>query len=203
MKKLIVSAMAVTALCSVVSAEQLQTYDSEAYNEQAPEDKGVYIGLGYSHLTLDGDWEIMSYKGEVEYYKGEIDYHSLLLEVGYKFNPYIAVEANYIISISESYKDGPGGELDESVFGLYVKPMYPIAPEMDIYAMFGYALTNIDDSQNINNIDEGSFSWGAGASYQVTEEFAISAEYLRFYDDILNNTDYMIDSINVGISYQF
>jgi opacity protein-like surface antigen len=190
------SVVTVAALCSVVSAEELQSYNAEEYNENAPEDKGIYVGLGYSRLSLDIDPAGTTYEAE-------IDYHSLLLEVGYKFNPYIAVEANYIFSISESFKDGPGGDLDESVFGLYVKPMYPIAPEMDIYAMLGYALTNIDDSKHLHDIDEGSFSLGAGASYQITEDFSIFAEYMRFYSGTVNISDYVFDTYNIGLGYRF
>jgi len=94
-------------------------------------------------------------------------------------------------------------EADLSVLSFFVKPMYPIAPEMDIYVLLGYSLINASYSVNATSLDEGAFSWGAGASYDMTEDFAIFAEYTRFYDDTLSGFDHVVDSFNVGVNYKF
>ncbi|MDQ7046573.1 MAG: outer membrane beta-barrel protein [Sulfurovum sp.] len=92
---------------------------------------------------------------------------------------------------------------DLSVFSFFVKPMYPIAPEMDIYVLLGYSFTDASHSVNPISFDEGAFSWGAGVSYDVTGEIAIFAEYTQFYNDTLNGFDHVVDGFNVGINYKF
>lgn len=192
MKKIVLSLVAIATACSVAFADT--STDSNGY-EDAPEDKGFYVGLAYSHLSHDIDLEGSSIKAE-------LDFNGIMLDIGYKFNPYIALEGRYNVSISDELDD-EADNADISVWSIYVKPMYPIAPEMDIYVLLGYSSIDASNASDQTSVDEGAFSWGAGALYDMTEDFAVFAEYTRFYDDTLNGYDHVVDSFNLGVSYKF
>ena len=195
MKNVILSLALITAMSNVGFAnENTDTVESQAV-ESSPEDKGFYAGLAYSHLSHDIDFQRLSTNVE-------LDFNAIMLDIGYKFNPYVAVEARYNISLGDTDVDDHLNEAEMSVLSFFVKPMYPIAPEMDIYALLGYSLTDAKYSQDIISFDEGSFSWGAGASYDLTEDFSIFAEYAQFYNDTLNGFDYVVDSFNLGVTYK-
>jgi len=190
MKKIVLSLLVIMGMSSAGVADEL------AEEERAPEDKGFYAGLAYSHLSHDNDFAGISTNFE-------LDFYAVMLNVGYKFNPYIAVEGKYNISLGDTDNDNTLQSGDLSVFSIFVKPMYPLAPEMDIYVLLGYSLTNADYS-NINaSLDEGAFSWGAGAAYNVIEDVSIFAEYTQFYNGTLNGLDHVIDSFNIGVNYKF
>jgi len=185
MKNIILSVAAIVAMSSAGFA-----------NEDAPEDKGFYVGLAYSHLSDDID-------NEDKTTAVEADFNAVMLEVDYKFNPYISVEGKYNVSLGNTDMDNYLKSAKVSVLSFFVKPMYPIAPEMDIYALLGYSSVDASYSTNLFSLNEGSFAWGAGASYDMTEEFAVFAEYTQFYNDTLNGFNHVIDSFNIGVTYKF
>ena len=192
MKKIVLTLLVFAGMGSAAFADELTE------TENLPEDKGFYVGLGYSHLNHEPNTQI---RQEIH----DLDFKSLMLNVGYKFNPYIAAEGKYNVSFSDAKagKDGTMKSADLSVLSLFIKPMYPIAPEMDIYALFGYSLTNADYENRNISLKESAFSWGAGASYDLTEDISIIAEYTQFYNDTLNGFDHVVDSLNMGINYKF
>ena len=196
MKNIILSLVALVALSSVGFADENMPSDESEVVENSPEDKGFYVGLAYSHLSHDIDYQNLS--TDIE-----LDFNAIMLDVGYKFNPYIAVEARYNFSLGDTDMDDYMQEAEASVLSLFVKPMYPIAPEMDIYVLLGYSLTDVSNTNDITSFDEGTFSWGAGASYDMTEEFSVFAEYTQFYNDTIKGFDHVVDSFNIGVTYRF
>ncbi len=128
MKRLVLSLLIIVFLSSAGFAASSGAEDTE----NSPEDKGFYIGLAYSHLSHDLDHEGLGMQNE-------LDFNSVMLDAGYKFNPYIAIEAKYNISFGDE-QDNQVIDGDISVLSFFVKPMYPLAPEMDIYLLLGYSL---------------------------------------------------------------
>jgi len=192
MKKLLLPLLAIVSMNSVGFAASYELDDTE----NAPEDKGFYIGLAYSHLSHDIDHESSTIQNE-------LDFPALMLDVGYKFNPYIAIVGRYNITFDDTDMDDQVHNADMSVLSFFVKPMYPLAPEMDIYALLGYSLTDASYANNKLSLDEGAFSWGAGASYDMTEDISVFVEYTQFYNDTLNGFDHVVDSFNLGLNYKF
>ncbi len=195
MKKIVLLLAALVAISSLGFANENAAPVGSEVAERSPEDKGFYIGLAYSHLSHDIDHGNLT----TNY---ELDFNALMLEAGYKFNPYIAVEGRYNVSLGDTDVDDQLDDAEVSVLSLFVKPMYPIAPEMDIYVLLGYSLTDAGHFHDIISFDEGGFSWGGGASYDITEEFSIFAEYAQFYNDTLNGFDHVVDSFNIGVTYK-
>ncbi len=195
MKQIVLSLVTIIAMSSIAFSEENIAYN-ESTEENPPEDKGFYVGLAYSHLSHDVDHEELT----TNY---ELDFNAVMLGVGYKFNPYIAVEGRYNISFGDTDMDDILIQADLSILSLFIKPIYPIAPEMDIYALLGYSLTNAEHVPTITSLDEGSFSWGGGVSYDLTEDFSIFAEYAQLYNGTLNGFDHVVDSFNIGVTYEF
>ena len=74
------------------------------------------------------------------------NFGAFMIDAGYKFNPYIAVEGRYSFGISSSndlgWTNGLNSDITVDSWGLYVKPMYPVTDAMNIYALLGYGSTD-------------------------------------------------------------
>lgn len=209
MKKIVLLAWTVIGLSSLVfSGGDFKEVEPAivtvpAIGAEEDEDKGWYLGLGYSHLSHDVDFEGRGTQAE-------IDHHAIMLLAGYQFNPYLALEGRYWKTFGDSDSEispiqtviPTDVDSEASVWSVFLKPIYPIAPSMDIYALLGYSLTEVKNG-TITSLDEGSFSWGAGASYDINEHYSLFAEYTQFYNDTLNQYDHVVDSFNIGVTYKF
>jgi len=205
MKKTVLSLVALISLSSFGYAESIMASVEQEEAEKAKDnkDEGLYVGISYTRPSHDAD----ASGGRTV---AEMDYNGATLQVGYKFNPYISLEGRY----GMSFGDPDAGsfvvnDAEITVWGIYAKPTYPLGPEFDVYALLGYAGTEVTGSFDIGgtpgsfSLDEGAFSWGVGGRYILTEEFSVYADYLVYYDDSSLLYDHVIDSINFGISYQF
>jgi len=96
--------------------------------------------------------------------------------------------------------------------------MYPVTTEFDVYALLGYGSAEYDVtdkagnlSLNYNSDSLSSFSWGLGVSYTFNENIIVFADYVSIYDDSTDvredfydvTYDDTINTVNVGVSYQF
>ncbi len=69
--------------------------------------------------------------------------------------------------------------------------------------MLGYA--SVDT--HLNKVD--GFSWGLGASYAFSDSVAMFVDYASLHNDNrdlpggLVNKEYVIDTVNVGVTYNF
>ncbi len=175
----------------------------------------IYVGLGYGYFNQSNDnIDLPSGLVDIEF---EVD--SLLFQLGYQYNEYVALEGRYWAGLGKINQDGgynPGdhtGTFD--AWGFYVKPMYPVTDEFDVYALLGYGDTSIEYN-NGAFWDTDGFSWGLGAQYAVTENILLFADYLNLgmpdsfdYTDengiVTPNVsaDINLYTINVGVSYKF
>ncbi|MEA1954192.1 MAG: porin family protein [Campylobacterota bacterium] len=204
MKNTFLSLITIISLSSFAFAEQnsviMQAIEEE--NSYEDVDAGVYIGLAYSHHSHDADTRDKTTMSEMDFY-------AVTLQVGYKFNPYIAVEGRYAKTFGEPWQVKgamPSDDSEISTMGIYLKPMYPIGPEFDMYVLLGYTSTEVIGEFSVDDsfaFDEGSFSWGVGGTYALTEELALFIDYTEFYDDNPVGRDSVVDSFNFGLSYHF
>ena len=186
MKNIVLSAVAVLAMSTfAIAGGDIAPVEEPMVVVEEPvvEDNGFYLGIAYSATGVsvdDGD----------RLTDGDGDADSVMLQLGYKFNPYIAVEGRYW--------DGNNGF---DAWGIYAKPMYPVTTSFDIYGLLGYGNAGTDTDSGV--LDESEFQWGVGAAYSFTDSFAIFIDYVELYDDSVNNVDYSIDTVNVGVTYTF
>ena len=186
-----------------------------------------YAGIAYSRIGADITNIKVSHETTFADVQNdlELDMGAVMLDVGYKFNDYIAVEARYWIGIdadSDSLKfshddytvHGDVLDSDSDAWGIYVKPMYPVTDAFDVYGLLGYGSASLNDSAKFGDDVEG-ISWGVGAAYSFTESFSVFLDYVAFTEDTLSNNvvthafiddtqyDHEFDTINFGLNYQF
>ncbi|MEN8250511.1 MAG: porin family protein [Bacteroidota bacterium] len=200
-------------------------------------DSGFYVGIAYSAVNFSSD-----YDGENinDSWTGEYteDYDSIMLQVGYKINKYFAVEGRYWDSYGDAEwvnegnganhsgegsftwkESGTYSDAEFTAWGLYVKPMYPVTEAFDVYALLGYG-NNTLSYDGVDELDENGFQWGIGASYDLTDNFALFADYVRMHADETSSTDSTggrngsawtgdiinddtIYTLNFGVTYKF
>ena len=159
--------------------------------ESVVEDNGFYLGLAYSATSIDAD----GFDAGNIAVGGSNDADSFMVQAGYKFNPYIAVEGRYW-----------NGNNGVDAYGIYAKPMYPVSDSFDVYALLGYGNAGADPVDGYigsTSLDDSTFQWGLGASYAFTDSFAIFVDYVELYNSDTNNVDWSVDAVNVGVTYQF
>lgn len=179
-----------------------------------------YVGLGYSYLTsnrtarlnisgdpLDGD--IMRDTDSTA--------NNILLQAGYQFNPYLAVEGRYTFSVNDhslthNHRGGleEDKDIDISNIAIYLKPIYPIG-DLSIYGLLGYGKVEREHNPDPHHTwDDSGFQWGAGLQYTVMDNLIIFADYTLWYDEKnephdrlprLIDTDF--SAMSVGVSYTF
>ncbi len=186
----------------------------EPYYPQGPISH-LYIGAAYGMTNVEDEYFGYYYE------ETDIDFDALMLQAGYEYNPYLAVEFRYWFSMSDGdYSLGsgytpPNGSYEEfSAWGIYVKPMYPVTNEFSIYGLLGFSGVSVDGEAGWDLLDESSFSWGMGASFDFTPNIGVFVDYVSLYDDTFDNYGYYsydyyspgntsVDTINFGLSYKF
>ena len=221
-KYILLSLVALVALGSTAMADPFYNSTPSAYQEVGANYSGPYIGVAYGMTKVSDDY----FDGLLDEHT-DIDYDSLMLQVGYEINPYIALEFRYWLSmndgdysLSTNYPFPPanGSYQDFNAWGLYVKPMYPVTPEFSIYGLFGIAGVQVDGQPDWydNLVDDTSFSFGIGAKYDFTENISGFIDYVQLYNNIYGY-DYYYDygsyyydpqgtdiyTINFGLTYKF
>ena len=203
--------------------------------EEVASDSGFYIGGAFSLVNTSTDWhENYGYTDGDDYVRTgswERDSNAYMLQAGYQFNQYIAVEGRYwgsmdsnewssseymndTLTYSNNYSDG-----DWSAWGIYAKPMYPVTETFNVYALLGYGNVSIDDewTDDVSLLDENVFQWGLGASVDITENLSAFADYVQLcsdegdsyvptdggYDYNTESWETSIYTINIGLSYKF
>ena len=186
-----------------------------------------YLGLAYGYLNDQTDVTATAPSRKTSK-KTVIDdnFNEVILQAGYNFNPYIAVEGRYWFGMSSTINYSninpavKNSDTTIDAWGIYVKPQYPVTEEFNVYALLGYGSADItiDDVptngglQYVSDSVDG-FSWGVGASYAITESVSLFIDYVSIYnddDDSYNpstgynyNIDNTIDSVNFGVTYNF
>jgi opacity protein-like surface antigen len=177
--------------------------------EEVPSVGNFYIGIGYGYEKY-----VLEDRNE----RNLIDakFGSIMLNAGYKFNQYVAVEGRYWSGINSSndlaWRGNIPSDITIDAWGLYVKPMFPVTNAMNIYGLVGYgtadATYDVPGGGSFTSNSSGGFSWGIGADYAITNNWAIFVDYtsvIEGQDGNLDNfdTDDSINVINFGVNYLF
>lgn len=235
MKNFTLSAVAVLAMsASAIAGGDFAPVEPIIEMQEVPvavDDSGFYLGLAYGYADITDD-----YTGSTgSFGNHEDNFDTYMLQAGYKFNRYIALEGRYWDSVGDgdwtdryTFPDGSvvnsSGPCSEfSAWGIYVKPMYPVTEAFDVYALLGYGNVELNTDFGANaqflDMDEDGFQWGLGASYELTDNWSVFADYVNLYNDTsatINDTsgtlaagtysethDYSIYTVNVGVTYRF
>ena len=201
MKKITFSLVSIAILCGVSYAGG--DIEPVEVPVAAPviDSSAFYLGLGIGDISINNDTTDEAFSAT-----------TLMLQAGYQYNEYIAVEGRYSFGFSTDYDMGstygfPGGyNGDISSWGIYVKPMYPIG-DFAVYALLGYGGVMLDDLSGGDAYESG-FQWGLGASYAISETISVFADYVSLYDDTGFDYAAQLDDLDsetwtFGMSYKF
>ena len=156
-------------------------------------DQYFYAGLGYSYMKMENDTLSKKITG-----------NAITALAGYKFHENVAAELRYSATLGDLRANNTDNDWDMSNIALYLKPQYAFE-QATLYALLGYGQTTFD---NGTSYSEDGFQWGLGGSYAATEEIELFVDYTRLYDgdgfDGFSSTDdIFVDSINLGVAYNF
>jgi hypothetical protein len=191
MKKIIMSTVAATMTFAGGNIAPVEPVEV-AVEVAAPVESGFYVGAGYSYI----DTTVKAYGLSAD--EG-IDAGTIL--AGYDVNKYFAIEGRYAFSADVDFGNARA-DFDGDVWGIFAKPQYPVNEDFKVYALLGYGETSL-----VN--DGGSFQYGLGGAYSVTEKVAVFADWVRAYDDedeityVLGDGEVTQDAFTVGLTYSF
>ena len=161
---------------------------------------GVYIGTGIGTMAVNFD-----------FYGEEFSAKTMMLQAGYAYSQYAALEARVTFGCCSDYDTGSNTNVTAyngtmSSWGMYVKPMYPIN-DFSVYGLLGYGGVMISEL-NGGDAYESGFQWGLGMQYAYTERMSVFVDYLSLYDDAgfdyvgaTGNVD--SDTWTIGLNYRF
>ena len=165
------------------------------------EQNPYYIGIGIGNASVNNDNS-----------SEEFESTTLMLQAGYLYSEYIAIEGRYTFGLDTDYSPGNTNAQsndysgDFSSWGIYVKPMYPVG-NLNLYALLGYGGVMLDDLKEGDAYESG-LQWGLGASYTINDNYDIFVDYVSLYDDTgfdyrarLEDVD--ADTWTFGVSYKF
>lgn len=167
---------------------------------------GLYVGLGLTAARYDPNCVCVP-KGNVDKTVGFIG------RVGYDFNQFFGVEARAIRTKWSS----EGGDLGH--YGVFLKPMYPVSSDVNVYALAGYAKTETAGGMRRKTNTE-ALAWGLGLEYDLGTDTPKEGRYARTFDGYGDQesgwglfTDYErlvqksgspdFDTLNFGVTYDF
>ncbi|MBQ91953.1 MAG: hypothetical protein CMG87_01625 [Marinobacter sp.] len=171
------------------------------------------VALAQSNAERDqsGPYVSGSYGG-YKSHGGEFEDENDLLgaAVGYQFNPFFALEAEYI-DFGNFGEDDVEGKLKG--FGLSAVGRLPLTDSFGVYGKAGAFASafDVDAFNESETYDEVSPFVGAGVDFRVTPALTAFAEYNRYNVDIdkedfngqVTNSGPEFDTGRVGLKYQF
>lgn len=184
--------------CATVLASAMFTAPAVlAQDNTARDSSGVYLSGSYGGYKSHG---------------GEFDDDNDLygLGLGYQFNEFFALEAEYI-DFGNFGDDEVDGKLKGTSLGLRAR--LPLTDTFGVYAKAGAFASSfdVDAFDDSETYDEVNPFVGAGVDFRVTEQLTAFAEYNRYNVDIdeddfngqISNDGPDFDTGRVGVRFQF
>lgn len=188
------------------AGKDIKIVDTKVIEIPTIDESAFYLGVGASYINLQDSTTDESFTSL-----------GAMLQLGYRYNSYIALEARYTQSVGDvqydkgntAFANNSNYPTTSSNISLYLKPQYPIG-DLKLYGLIGYGATTYTDLPTATPSDrtERGFQWGAGTEYLVMENISIFADYTRVYDGVgldghVPNSDVYSDIVTVGVSYSF
>jgi len=161
----------------------------------------TYMEVGYTSANYD---ETFVYSGRS--YDAGASPTAIRGIYGYELNPNFSLEGLLAQGLSSSNISISGistpVELKiNSMYGLYAKPKFQVAPNWEAFARIGYAhIKGTVSSQSASNSDSGnSFSYGIGMSYAINKQLSVNLDAMSYYD----KNSMTVTGTTIGIGYKF
>ena len=161
---------------------------------QADETPRVYVGVGYSHMTLDG--------GTADYTLPITTFHA-----GVEIAPNLSVEGRYGINAGDDEQYDSGVLVTygvKSYWAVVLKGRVPVTDAFSFYGMAGVNSLSVDfHGQSLGwplytlsgSAEETGSTLGAGGELRLGDSLTLSLEYQRVHEDV--------SGYNLGLNYRF
>lgn len=177
-KKLLAASVALALGCSLTVAHADPVTDNPS---------GPYAGLGYGQfrLDIDGFREFSDTVSDIT----KSDDNAWKVFVGYRFNPYVALEAAYIDFGGPSDQFDASGRrgnyrVEMAGFAPYLIGSIPLGP-VELFGKVGYYFYDVDIRLDLDDpgpdfdsdYSESDFIYGLGAGITLFNHLHLRAEY--------------------------
>jgi len=200
MKSLLFTATTSLLLTTLSLSANQQIESVEQDIESTTQLNGLYLGAALSTVSVrDSNVDLNFFSDEI----AQDRLGNLTLVAGYTFNEFFSTELRYTTMVLDDQI------VDMSGISLLAKPQYTIYDQTKIYALLGFGSNSIDGTRSdIVEVDESSFQWGLGISYDINNNISIYADYLNlgtelegvFYN---NANEISVDALTIGVNYNF
>lgn len=170
---------------------------SSAFAQGVENDEGLYVGGGVGQFNLKLD-DVDQTDEAVE--RLDDDDTAWKAFVGYRMNPFFALELAYVDFGRPSDRfetSGSDGDFaaDISGFAPYVIGTFPVGP-VELFGKIGYYFYDIDASIDLDDgpdLDSSSseqdLTWGGGVGMTFFERLNARLEYERIDSDVIDDAD--------------
>lgn len=164
-----------------------------------------YFGAGVGSGNLDATGQDLTGLPNAQVKDNATTYTARL---GYRFNPYLAVEGGYYDLGKYEFSGGSGasvvtGSAKAKSFGLSAVGIAPLGNNFELYGRIGIEESEIKVNANLGSLATGNAStkdtgatYGVGARWMFTPNFGLFAEWMR-------NDKIEVDSYLGGVDFRF
>jgi opacity protein-like surface antigen len=187
---------------SAIAAATLLALSCGTALAQSPDnDEGLYIGAGFGQFNVGVD-DIDDTDNAVS--RIDDDDNAWKIFAGWRLNPYVAFELNYVDfgeNSGSTGSDAAGSSGNYSVdlagFQPAVYGMFPLGP-VELFGKVGYYFYDVDLSLNLDNINQDNFSadtseealsYGFGVGMTLFERLNAKLEYEKIDTDLIDDLD--------------
>jgi hypothetical protein len=169
---------------------------------QSPDnDEGLYIGVGFGQFNVSVD-DIDDTDNAIS--EIDDDGNAWKIFAGWRLNPYVAFELNYVdfgdnSGATGSDAAGSSGNytVDLAGFQPAISGIFPLGP-VELFGKVGYYFYDVDLSLNLDNINQDNFSadsseealsYGFGVGMTLFERLNAKLEYEKIDTDLIDDLD--------------
>jgi outer membrane autotransporter protein len=163
--------------------------------------ENYYIGAQYAQAT----YEQSNTLGNAAADDGEADPTALIFVGGYKFNENVALEGRLGLGLGDDdFEFASGGSTKIEVSRLLsILGKFSVGGTFSPYAVVGFTDFELD-ADNGTTVEGDGLSYGVGVDFSVSENAAISLEYINYASpDINGGGDADLTAISIGVNYTF
>lgn len=185
---------------AIVAATLIALGTGSAFAQSPENDEGLYLGLGYGSFNVSVD-DVDDTDEAIQ--KIDNDDNAWKVFAGWRLNPYVAFELNYVDFGDPSDRfetSGSSGDYRLELSGIQpaVYGTFPLGP-VELFGKVGYYFYDVeldvdfdigdnDDFLDSDSSDE-AWSYGFGIGATVLERLALKLEYEKIDLDALDDFD--------------
>ncbi len=162
-----------------------QHYDRESY------EYGLYAGVSAGSLFYDEE--------QLDTLAPTI----VMLRLGQRFSPNVAIEGRIGTSIRGDESDGFRVNA-EALYGGYIKGIVPVSPVFSVYGLAGVAGVQMHRNYPDFNSNEAGLSFGIGIEFDLGGGASVNGEWVRLTTGTNDRDfDYTADQLTFGVNWRW